>query len=123
ISNTPEHYLAIGCGEKWGMPSVRSRVVGGAVGWLDTTSSLVQGRENVFHLDRAGHRRQGDRGPRLLPVRAHRLLAELPRLAAVPARRRPARELPVDPGRAGLAPADLRVALHHPPQRRDLGGV
>src|SRR3954447_25611805 len=89
----------------------------------DTASALMQGGENIFHLDRTGHRRERDGGPRLLPVRAHRLLAELPRLTAVPARRRPARELPVHPGRAGLAAADLRVALHHPPQRRDLGGV
>src|SRR3954470_13201399 len=82
----------------------------------DTSPALVQSRENILDLHRAGHRGQRDRGPRLLPVGAHRLLAELPGLTAVAGRRRPARQLPVDPRRARLAPADLGVALHHPPQ-------
>src|SRR5918998_1659395 len=39
---------------------------------------------------------------------------------AVAAGGRPARELPVDAAGADAVAADLRVALHHPAQRRDL---
>src|SRR5690349_18379303 len=100
-----EHARTLPCDRPWGKvagSAVLTGAVGGAAGWSDASPPLVQRRENIFHLDRPGHRGQGDRGSRFLPVRAHRLLAELPGLATVPARRRPARELSVHPGRAGL---------------------